>query len=290
MKTEEVEQELENNKADMVFPTNEGYIKVENIERVKDVIISKSVRISKIIEQSELKGKTFKAEITIKDTVMLILLLPEGVKEHEEEGDLKTGSFVATGNMAELLQPRGKKTQAVPKPSFSSVQSPMQRIKFPNWEPIAKTRIGIVYREVIERILEDYTEEGVEPSLETISQAIQEMYGKHLKESTLVTYANGYRRYIRENKLAEAHFTKEEYKEDAKDLRVIPIEQVVEIWNLLPGEFTYKQVKALIPAGIMQSGARVDATNYTIREFKVNSAFECEEPSPGVFLKKVVER
>ena len=75
--SEGIEQELENNEADMVFPTNEGYVKVENIERVRDVIISKSLRVSKITEASELKGKTFKAEITIKDTVMLIKLLRE---------------------------------------------------------------------------------------------------------------------------------------------------------------------------------------------------------------------
>ena len=52
MSEEEIEQELENNKVDIVFPTNEGYVKVENIERVRDVIISKSVRVSKLIEGS----------------------------------------------------------------------------------------------------------------------------------------------------------------------------------------------------------------------------------------------
>ena len=57
---EELEQELENNKVDIVFPTNEGYVKVENIERVRDVIIRKSVRVSKLIEELEVKGKTFK--------------------------------------------------------------------------------------------------------------------------------------------------------------------------------------------------------------------------------------
>ena len=109
------------------------------------------------------------------------------------------------------------------------------------------------------------------------------------------------RNYIVENKLAVEVPAKEvktnnlhigepivkphqkEFKPKIKEL--LPIEKVCEIWNLLPGEFTYKQVKALIPAGTMQSGARVDATNYTIREFKENPMFECEESSPGIFKK-----
>ena len=170
-------------------------------------------------------------------------------------------------------------------PFSPPISSPKQRIKFKDWEAIAMTKAGILYKEVVDRFLEEY-KDSAEPVTEKLFQIIREMYGEHLKKNTIATYVSQYKRYIRENKLAEAHFTKEEYKEDAKNLRVIPIEKVVEIWNLLPGEFTYKQVKALIPVSIMQSDARVDATNYAIREFKVNPTFECEETSPGVFLKK----
>lgn len=72
-----LEEELKKNDADMAFSTSAGYIKVENIERVRDIIISQSLRISRVTEEPELKGKTFKAEITIKDTVTLIKLLRE---------------------------------------------------------------------------------------------------------------------------------------------------------------------------------------------------------------------
>ena len=75
--SEEIKKELEKNEADMIFPSNAGYIKVENIEKVRDITISKSLRISRIIEEPKLKEKTFKAEITIKDTVTLIKLLIE---------------------------------------------------------------------------------------------------------------------------------------------------------------------------------------------------------------------
>ena len=275
MREEEIEQELENNKADMVFPTNVGYVKVENIERVRDAIISKSVRVSKLIEESELKGKTFKAEITIKDNVTLIRLLVEEKEEKNKEG-----------------------AQAFFSPVVSS---PKQRIKFKNWEAIGTTSMGRIYKEVVDRMLGEY-KDGVEPPFKTFTKIIQEMYGKHLKESSLKSYASIYKRYIVENKLAvelpakepkinDLYITEPIVKPHQKEFKpkiieLLPIEKVCEIWNLLPGEFTYKQVKALIPAGTMQSGARIDATNYVIREFKDNPAFECEETSPGVFLKE----
>lgn len=170
-------------------------------------------------------------------------------------------------------------------PTFSPViPSSKQRTKFKDWNALAKTRAGTLYKEVIDRFLIEY-KDGVEPLTENLFQIIREMYGKHLKETSIASYVSMYKRYIRENKLAEAHFTKEDYKKDAKNLRVIPIDKVVEIWSLLPGEFTYKQVKALIPPGTMQSGSRIAVTNYTIREFKENPAFECEETSPGMFKK-----
>jgi hypothetical protein len=278
MREEEIEQELENNEADIVFPINEGYVKVENIERVRDVIISKSVRVSKLIEESELKGKTFKAEITIKDNVTLIRLLVEE-KEKNKEG-----------------------AQAFFSPVISS---PKQRITFKNWEAIGTTSMGRIYKEVVDRMLGEY-KDGVEPPFKTFTKIIQEMYGEHLKESSLKSYASIYKRYIVENKLAVELPAKElktnnlhigepivkvhkkEFKPKIKEL--LPIEKVCEIWNLLPDEFTYKQVKALIPAGTMQSGVRIDATNYTLREFKRNPAFECEETSPGMFKKSKAEK
>ena len=190
-------------------------------------------------------------------------------------------------------QPNLPQPDAPKKPAyFSPVKfSPKQRIKFKNWEAIATTRAGTLYKEVIDRFLAEY-KDGIEPLTENLSQIIREMYGQELKNASIATYVSIYKRYIRENKLAEKPITntpsenKGGYKEGVTCLREIPIEQVVEIWDLLPDEFTYKQVKARIPAGTMQSGARIDATNYTIREFKENPAFECEETSPGVFLKK----
>ena len=274
MKEEEIEQELENNKADMVFPTNEGYVKVENIERVRDVIISKSHRFSKIIERSELKGKTFKAEITIKDTVTLILLLAE--EKEPEEG-------------ASIFSP--------------VISSPKQRIKFKDWEAVANTKKGMrVYKEVISRMLEEY-KDGVAPATEIFSQIIREMYGEHLKGDSIATYTSLYKRYITENKLAimppqEDDSVKtaldasiksveedlEQFKPKGKELH--SMEKVAEIWDLLPDEFEYKQVKAQVPISIMQSTSRIDTANYIIKQFLDNPAFACVETSPGVFKKK----
>lgn len=169
--------------------------------------------------------------------------------------------------------------------SFSPVKSsPMQRIKFKKWEPIAKTRSGLIYTEVINRMLEEY-KNGVEPSVETLSQIIQEMYGKHLKESSIASYASVYRRYIRENKLAIKHPLGKS-KPGIKD--ILSIEKVREIWNLLPEKFKYKEIKALVPAHIMQSQPRIETTNFLIKEFLHNPEFECEETSPGVFSKSEV--
>ena len=275
MREEEIEQELENNKADMVFPTNVGYVKVENIERVRDAIISKSVRVSKLIEESELKGKTFKAEITIKDNVTLIRLLVEEKEEKNKEG-----------------------AQAFFSPVVSS---PKQRIKFKNWEALGTTNMGRIYKEVVDRMLGEY-KDGVEPPFKTFTKIIQEMYGKHLKESSLKSYASIYKRYIVENKLAVEFLAKElktnnlhigepivkphqkEFKPKIKEF--LPIEGVVEIWELLPDEFEYKQVKALVPAHIMQTAPRINTTNYIIKQFLDNPAFGCEETPPGVFKKK----
>jgi len=284
MKEEELEQELENNKADLAFPTNEGYVKVESIERVHDVIISKSLRFSKIIERSELKGETFKAEITIKDNVTLILLLAEEEKE------------------------QGEKTQTVPATPFFSVplSSLKQRIKYKGWEAVGKSRIGIIYKEVINRVLEEYTEDGTEPTTEILSQAIQEMHGKELKPNTLASYVCVYKRYIRENKLAEKPpiteqkennldipksivkpsqkgYNSKEYNPKGKYL--LPIKKVIEIWDLLPDEFEYKQVKALVPAYIMQSGPRSDTAKFIIKQFLEIAEFGCEKTSEGVFKK-----
>ena len=277
MSEEEIEQELENNKVDIVFPTNEGYVKVENIERVRDVIISKSVRVSKLIEGSEFKGKTFKAEITIKDNVTLILLVAEEEKKNKEGA------------------------QAVPATLFSPVvSSPKQRIKFKGWEAIGTTSMGRIYKEVVNRMLGKY-KGGVEPDFKTFTKIIREMYGEHLKESSLISYASIYKRYIRENKLtvdppAEGSKTKSaivkpivkpsqiEYNPKGKYL--LPMNKVVEIWDLLPDLFKFKQVKALVPAYIMQSGPRTDTAKFIIKQFLGIAEFGCEETSAGVFKKK----
>lgn len=176
---------------------------------------------------------------------------------------------------------------------FSLVKSsPKQRIKFGEWEPLAKSKTGTIYKEVVDRILGEY-KDGVEPSIEIVSQIMQEMYGNHLKETSIASYVSVYKRYIRESKLVEnktvGTHSEEDFKKGAGDLREIPIEQVAEIWNLLSDKFSYKQVKALIPVGTMQSGSRIGATNYVIREFKENSAFECEETAAGEFQKKLGE-
>ena len=89
--------------------------------------------------------------------------------------------------------------------------------------------------------------------------------------------------YIRKNKLVEMP-PQPKFKPKGKEL--LPLEKVVEIWDMLPDEFGYKQVKALVPVSILQSEGRVGATNYIIKQFLSIPEFGCEEPSPGVFLKR----
>ena len=196
-------------------------------------------------------------------------------------------------------------------PLSPSNRSPRRRILAKHWEAIAKGSAGIIYKEVLNAFLEEYKKEK-KPSPETFYRIISEMYGEQLKKSSLSAYASMYKVYIRKNKLAktsidalntskevpdtrakklpETHSGNGGYKEGVTVLRPIPIEKVVEIWNLLPGKFTNKEIKAHIPADIQQSGARIDATNYVIREFLKNTAFKCKETSPGTFLKNGGER
>jgi hypothetical protein len=69
---ENLEEELKKNDADGIFPLDNFYIKIR-----KEWGIPISPTISKIVEEPELKGKTFKAEITIKEGIALIKLLRE---------------------------------------------------------------------------------------------------------------------------------------------------------------------------------------------------------------------
>lgn len=204
-------------------------------------------------------------------------------------------------------EPKEKSQAVSATPFFSTpVPSPKQRIKFKGWEAVAKTRIGIIYKEIINHMLEKYTEDGIEPTTEILSQAIQEMHGKELKANTLASYVCIYKRYIKENKLAMRSPAKEQkennlyipdIKEPAikspqkrftpKEKELLPIEKVAEIWNLLPDEFEYKKVKALVPVHISQSNIRIDATNYVIKQFLNNPEFECKETTPGVFKKEI---
>ena len=270
MVNEETEQELEKNKADMIFPTNKGYVKVESIEKGRGVTISKSHRISKIIDVSTLKGKTFEAEITIKDTVMLIMLVKE----------------------KELGEP-------APIPTFQPLySSPKQRVKFKDWTPVGKSRTGRMYKEVVDRMLEAY-KEG-EPKTEDLSAIVREMYGNHLKNTSIASYVSMYKVYIRENKLiveppAEESKTKStivkpivkpsQIEYSPKGTYLLPIKTVIEIWELLPSEFEFKQVQALVPAYIMQSGPRADTAKFIIKQFLEIAEFGCEETSAGFFKK-----
>ena len=172
-----------------------------------------------------------------------------------------------------------------PTPFFPPKSSPKQRIKYKEWEAVANTEKGfVIYKEVLSRMLEEY-KDGVVPATEIFSQIIREMYGEHLKEDSIATYTSLYKRYIKENKLAIKHQGNKIKKPKTKDL--LPMDKVIEIWNLLPSEFTNKQVKALVPAHIMQTAPRIDTTNYILKQFLDNPAFECEETSPGIFSKKV---
>ena len=87
------------------------------------------------------------------------------------------------------------------KPFSPAISSPKQQRKFRGWEAIGKSRIGIIYKEVVNRILEEY-KKGVEPETEIFSRVIREMYGEHLTKSSIATYISTYRVYIRDNKLA----------------------------------------------------------------------------------------
>ena len=185
-----------------------------------------------------------------------------------------------------------ERTQPIPTSAFSTpIKSPMQRIKFKNWKPLAKTNMGTIYNEVLTRFLKEYEDKkGAEPATEALSHIIREMYGNHLKANSIAVYVSLYRKYIRENKLAAAYPVpkiKTGTKMRGKDL--LPTEKVIEIWNLLPEKFEYKQVKALVPAYIMQSAPRIETTNYLIKQFLDNPAFWCEETSAGVFEKVKTE-
>ena len=223
----------------------------------------------------------------------------------EEEDDFKTESDVATGDPIKQTSSHGEKPQAVPATALPPVKRPPKRLRtFRGWEATTKTKRGYIYKEVISRILEEY-KDGVAPTSETFFKIIREMYGEHLKMSSIVAYASEYKKYIRENKLAIKTPQEEDSVETALDASIksceecikqikpktgkglIPMEKVVEIWDLLPGEFEYKQVKALVPAHIMQTAPRIDTTNYIIKQFLDNPAFECAETSPGVFNKRV---
>ena len=74
-----------------------------------------------------------------------------------------------------------------------------------------------------------------------------------------------------------------EYNPKGKYL--LPINKVVEIWDLLPDLFEFKQVKALVPAYIMQSDPRIDAAKFIIKQFLEIAEFGCVETSPGFFKK-----
>jgi len=201
----------------------------------------------------------------------------------------------------------GEKNINSPKPSFSPVQgSPKQRKKYLNWNGIAKGRAGTIYEEVLNAFLEEY-KEGGEPTPEMSYRLIRGMYGKHLGGKSLSVYASMYKIYIRENKLAEFAVkpsakepktnnlyipeptVKHPSKEPKPKTKGISMEKVVEIWGLLPDEFKYKQVKALVPVHIAQSAPRIDTANFIIKQFLENSEFECEEISPGIFKKNFEE-
>ena len=132
------------------------------------------------------------------------------------------------------------------------------------------------------------------PTTEVSYSIIREMYGKQLSEKSLSVYASAYKGYIRDSKLAEKHnkYTNNlsvgwtDKKNSNEEL--LPIDKIAEIWNLLPEEFTYKQVKALVPVHISQSAPRIDTTNFIIDQFKNHPLFDCEEPTAGAF-KKVME-
>lgn len=223
----------------------------------------------------------------------------------EERVEIKAGAFFLnvpfTTEGLELGRAMLKFLE--PTPFFPPKSSPKQRIKFKEWEAVANTETGVrIYKEVLNRMLEEY-KEGVEPKTKTFSQIIREMYGEQLKKDSIATYVSMYKRYIKENELAtkppqEKDSVKSVLDKSTKSLEEdinylnpkgkepLSMEKVVEIWDMLPDEFEYKQVKALVPVSIMQSEGRVEATNYIIKQFLSIPEFGCEEPSPGVFLKR----
>ena len=226
----------------------------------------------------------------------------------EERVEIKAGAFSLnvpfTTEGLELGRAMLKLLE--PTPFLPPKSSPKQRIKFKEWEAVANTETGVrMYKEVITRMLEEY-KEGVEPKKGTFSQIIREMYGEHLKKDSVATYVSLYKRYIKENKLATTPPKEEDSVKtglDAsiksleegikqfkpKEKELLPMEKVVEIWEMLPGEFKYKNVKALVPAHIQQTAPRVDTTNFIIKQFLAIPEFECEETTPRVFLKRGVD-
>ena len=251
-------------------------------------------------------------EIIAEDIIVKVPNTPKGIAVFKAMLKLLEVVFTEEENHTETQltgkakEQHKKKSQEISGTAFFSppMSSPKQRIKFKGWKPVAKTRIGIIYKEIINRMLEEYTEDGIEPTTEILSQAIQEMHGKELKVNTLASYVSVYKRYIKENKLAAEPSAKEQktnnlYIADIEEPTVKPsqerfkpkekellsIEKVAEIWDLLPDEFEYKKVKALVPVHISQSFPRIDATNYIIKQFLDNPGFECEEITPGVFKK-----
>ena len=245
-------------------------------------------------------------EIKAGDTAVKVPNTPEGRVVFQ--ATLKLLEVVFAEEEGEPIEPthsakeKEKKKGPQPTPVFSlPVESPKQRIKFKGWEPLATSKAGRIYKEVVNRLLEEY-KEGVEPKQGIIPNIIREMYGENLSNASVASYASVYKRYIKENKLAEKLSVKGENNlrilEEEKAVKTssmvhtanakepIPIHKVAEIWNALPMEFTYKQVKAHVPVSISQTAPRIDATNFIIKQFLDLPMFKCEETSPGVFKKR----
>lgn len=245
-------------------------------------------------------------EIIAGDIIVKVPNTPEGIAVFKATLKLLKAVFAEEEKHTEKEREQHKEEpQEISGTAFFSppMSSPKQRIKFKGWEPVAKTRIGIIYKEVINRMLEEYTEDGIEPTTEILSQAIQEMHGKELKVNTLASYVSVYRRYIKEYKLAvkppikkqkennlyipeEGESTVKHSTKETNSKELLPIEKVAEIWDLLPDEFEYKKVKSRVPVHISQSFPRIDTTNFIIKQFLNHPLFACEETTPGSFKKK----
>ena len=176
------------------------------------------------------------------------------------------------------VQPKTTPIQFSP----SQISSPVQRLRAKGWKAIAKVRTGLIYKEVVDRLLEEYVG-GVEPENKIFSKLIREMYGNQLKDSSINTYVGVYRSYIRKNKLSATTPPQKKYKPKGEEL--LPIEKVVEVWDLLPDKFLYKDVRALVPTHIMQSQPRIETSNFLIKQFLAIPEFGCKETEPGVFVK-----